>query len=206
MIFHRFVLGDYVTNCYLMADEDTKNAILFDAPDYPEKILDYAEKNGLTIKYIFLTHGHLDHISALNGLKAKTDATICIHEDENQYLSDPSLNLLGEKAEEVMVPNADRLLKDGDVITMDSFTIKVIHTPGHTVGGVCYLIDDILISGDTLFSGSIGRYDLPLGNLQEELRSIKNKLMTLDDNVKVYPGHGFSTTIGKQRKENPFLI
>ena len=97
-------------------------------------------------------------------------------------------------------------MNDGDIITLDSLTFKVIHTPGHTEGGVCYLIDDVLISGDTLFSGSIGRYDLPLSNLEDELRSIKEKLLVLDDETKVYPGHGFSTTIGKQRKENPCLI
>ncbi|MBR5155353.1 MAG: MBL fold metallo-hydrolase [Clostridia bacterium] len=206
MIFHRFILGDLVTNCYIIADDETKNAALFDAPANAEKILDYAEKNGLNIKYIFLTHAHFDHILALNELKEKTGAQILLHEEEEKYLYDPELNFLGEKADSVVLPAADKLLKDGDIIELDHLSIKVIHTPGHTVGGVCYLIDNILISGDTLFSGAIGRFDFPLGSFDDEIRSIKEKLMVLDDETKVYPGHGFSTTIGKQRKDNPYLI
>ena len=206
MIFHRFILGQCVTNCYLIADDETKNGILFDAPADSEKILDYAEKNGINIKYICLTHGHFDHIMALNDIKEKTGAQLMLHQKEEKYLTDPSLSLLASVAPEVVIPKADRLLNDGDIITLDSLTFKVIHTPGHTEGGVCYLIDDVLICGDTLFSGSIGRYDLPLSNLEDELRSIKEKLLVLDDETKVYPGHGFSTTIGKQRKENPCLI
>ncbi len=206
MIFHRFILGDYVTNCYLIADDETKNGVLFDAPAESEKILNYARENGICIKYICLTHAHFDHILALNDLKTKTGAELMLHEKEEQYLSDPLLNLLGEAAEEVIIPKPDRLLRDGEKIVLDNLTFKVIHTPGHTDGGACYLIDNVLISGDTLFSGSIGRYDFPLGSLQTELRSIKEKLLVLDDETKVYPGHGFSTTIGKQRKENPYLI
>ncbi len=206
MLFHRFVLGDLVTNCYMLADEETKNAVLFDAPDNAEKILSYAEKNGLTIKKIFLTHGHFDHMLALNDLKERTNATIYIHKEDEPYLADYKLNLIGEEHKDYVFPKADVLLEDGDKITLDSLTIKVIHTPGHTVGGVCYLIDDILISGDTLFSGSIGRFDFPNGSLEDELNSIRTKLMILDDETKVYPGHGFSTTIGKQRKDNPYLI
>ncbi len=206
MIFHRFILGDYVTNCYLIADDETKNGVLFDAPADSDKILDYAAKNGISIKYICLTHGHFDHILALNDLKEKTGAELMLHEKEEKYLTDPSLNLIGAVRTDVIVPKADRLLKDGDIITLDSLNFKVIHTPGHTDGGVCYLIDNVLISGDTLFAGSIGRYDFPLGSLEVELKSIKEKLLVLDDETKVYPGHGFSTTIGKQRKENPCLI
>ncbi len=206
MIFHRFILGDYVTNCYLIADDETKNGILFDAPADSEKILDYAEKNGINIKYICLTHAHFDHILALNELKEKTGAEFMLHEKEEKYLTDPSLNFIDKVAPETTIPKPDRLLRDGDTIVLDNLTFKVIHTPGHTEGGVCYLIDNVLISGDTLFSGSIGRYDFPLGSLEDELRSIKEKLLVLDDETKVYPGHGFSTTIGKQRKENPCLI
>ncbi len=206
MIFHRFILGDYVTNCYLVADDNTKNAVLFDAPADSGKILDYTEKNGLNIKYICLTHAHFDHIMALNDIKEKTGAQLMLHEKEGQYLTDPRLNLLGEAAEEVTIPKPDKLLVDGETICLDSLEFKVIHTPGHTEGGTCYLIDNVLISGDTLFSGAIGRFDFPLGNFDVEIRSIKEKLLVLDDEVKVYPGHGFSTTIGKQRKENPYLI
>lgn len=206
MLFHRFILGDLVTNCYIIADEKTKNAILFDAPDEASKILEYVNKNGLSIKKICLTHAHFDHILALEELKSVTGAELLLHTEEEKYLKDPSLNLSGSYNLDLNLPKADRLLTDGDTIDMDNITIKVIHTPGHTVGSVCYLIDDVLISGDTLFSGSIGRFDFPLGSYDDEICSIKEKLMPLDDLVNVYPGHGFSTTIGKQRKENPYLI
>ena len=206
MIFKRFILGSYVTNCYLVADDVTKNAVLFDAPADTEKIMDYCAQNEIKIKYICLTHAHFDHILALNELKEKTGAMLLLHEKEDKYLTDPNLNLLGLAGIDATIPKADRLLKDGDTINLDSLNFKVIHTPGHTEGGACYLIDNLLISGDTLFSGSIGRYDFPLGSVEVELRSIKEKLLILDDDTKVYPGHGFSTTIGKERKENPCLI
>lgn len=205
MIFHRFILGDMVTNCYIVANEDTKNAILFDAPADADKILQYAENNGLKIVKVMLTHAHFDHILALEEIKNRTNCDIYVHEDESQYLKDNKLNL--SKAEDnLKFPEGDVFLRDEDEIDLDGIKIKVIHTPGHTVGSVSYLVEDLLISGDTLFAGSIGRCDFPLGSLEDELSSIKNKLMLLDDNIKVYPGHGFSTTIGKQRKDNPYLI
>ena len=206
MIFHRFILGDFVTNCYLVADEDTKNAILFDAPAESDKILDYLKKNDLTLKKVFLTHSHFDHILALQEIVDATNAELLLHKDEEKYLKDPALNLAGEHCDKLNTPQNYHLLSDGDEIALDGLNIKVIHTPGHTQGSTCYLVNDILISGDTLFAGSIGRTDFPLGSFDDIIQSIKTKLMLLDDETKVYPGHGFSTTIGKQRKENPFLI
>lgn len=206
MLFHRFILGNFVTNCYLVADEDTKNAILFDAPAEADKILDYLKKNDLTLKKVFLTHSHFDHILALQEVIDATNAELLMHKDEEKYLKDPALNLAGEHSGEVNTPDAYQLLSDGDEIVLDSIKIKVIHTPGHTQGSACYFVNDILISGDTLFSGSIGRTDFPLGSFDDIISSIKGKLMLLNDETKVYPGHGFSTTIGKQRKENPYLI
>ncbi len=206
MIFHRFILGDLVTNCYLVADETTKNAVLFDAPANADKIIDYLEKEDLTLKLILLTHAHFDHILALGELVNRTGASYMLHEKEECYLTDEKLNL--RENYELNLPDnpPERLLSDGDEVCLDSLKVKVIYTPGHTAGGVCYLVDDILISGDTLFSGSIGRFDFPLGDFDTEINSIKNKLLPLADEIKVYPGHGFSTTIGKQRKENPYLI
>lgn len=204
MIFHRFILGDLVTNSYLLANEETKNAILFDAPAEAEKILSYIEKKGFNLKSIFLTHAHFDHILALNELKEKTGAKVFLHTEEEKYLNDPEFNLSKNYCLKKISDYS--LLNDGDEILAEGIKIKVIHTPGHTTGSVCYLIDNLLISGDTLFAGAIGRYDFPLGSLEAELNSIKSKLMVLDDEIKVYPGHGFSTTIGKQRKENPYLI
>ena len=207
MLFHRFRLGELLTNSYLFADEVTKNAVIFDAPDNAEKILEYLNENGLTLKKILLTHAHFDHILALKPLMDATEAECVLHEIEEQYLLDPALNFIAEKADETCIPESYTLIKDNDIIIVDSIKIKVIHTPGHTTGSVCYLVNDTtLISGDTLFSGSIGRFDFPLGSFEDEINSIKNKLMILDDDVKVCPGHGFATTIGKQRKDNPYLI
>lgn len=207
MLFHRFILGNLVTNCYVIADEKTKNAVLFDAPAQGEKILDYLEKNNLTLKYVFLTHAHFDHIPALKEVTEKTGAKIFLHKEEEKYLNNPSLNLVKDTEETLEEISEYSCLNDGDEICVDEISIKILHTPGHTTGSSCYLLgEDTLISGDTLFSGSIGRTDFPLGSFEDEIRSIKEKLMVLDDEVKVCPGHGFSTTIGKQRKENPFLI
>ncbi len=207
MFFHRFILGELVTNCYLLADENTKNAVLFDAPQDAEKIIAYICEKGFNLRFICLTHAHFDHILALSELLSKTGAKCLLHKDEEQYLKNPDLNLAGEHAEKLGEISGYSLLNDGDEIVLDSLKIDVLHTPGHTKGGVCYLVNgEVLISGDTLFSGSIGRFDFPLGSFEEEINSIKEKLMPLNDEIKVYPGHGFSTTIGKQRKENPYLI
>ena len=207
MFFHRFILGELVTNCYLIADEDTKNAVLFDAPADAEKIITYLDEKGFSLKFICLTHAHFDHTLALGEILKKTGAKCLLHKDEEQYLKNPDLNLAGARADEIGEISGYSLLEGGDEIVLDDIKIDVLHTPGHTKGGVCYLVNgEVLISGDTLFSGSIGRFDFPLGNFNEEINSIKEKLMPLADEIKVYPGHGFSTTIGKQRKENPYLI
>lgn len=206
MIFHRFTLGEMVANCYVAADENTKNAVLFDAPTNPEKILGYLDENGLTLKYILLTHAHFDHIMAVDGIKKATGAKLVLHRDEVKYLNDGVLNLAVTVPVEIPKLKEDIVVSDGDEIVMDSFDIKVIHTPGHTEGSACYLMGDILISGDTLFNRSVGRADFPLGNFENEIKSIKEKLMPLDDGIKVFPGHGFSTDIGHERKENPYLI
>lgn len=203
MKFHRFSLGELVTNAYILFNEEDGKAVLFDAPAEPEKILDYLKKYNLSLEYIFLTHAHFDHILALEQLKKKTGAKVVLHELEEKYLNDSSLNLSNVELPHL---SADNLVADGDVIDFCGTNIKVIHTPGHTIGGVCYLFDETLISGDTLFLKSIGRFDFPLGSFEEEIKSIKDKLMVLPDTTKVYPGHGFSTTIGRERKENPYLI
>lgn len=202
MKFLRFSLGDLVTNSYILFDEEAGQAVLFDAPDGAEKILNFLDENNLSLEYIFLTHAHFDHIGALYTLRTATKAKIVIHEAEEKYLNNSELNLSSEPLPTI---SADILIKDGDVFEFCGVEIKAIHTPGHTEGGVCYLFDNTLVSGDTLFLNSIGRFDFPLGSFEDEISSIKNKLMCLSDDIKVYPGHGFSTSIGRERKENPYL-
>ncbi len=203
MKLHRFSLGSMVTNSYILFSEEERRAVLFDAPAEPEKILKYLEERGLSLEYIFLTHAHFDHILALSELKAATGAKIVLHQNEEQYLNDISLNLSYTELPHI---DADILIKEGDTFDFCETQIKVIHTPGHTVGSVCYYLGDTLISGDTLFLGSIGRFDFPFGSFDDEISSIKEKLMLLPDGVKVCPGHGFTTSIGRERKENPYLL
>ncbi len=206
MFFKRLTLGDMTVNCYIVADENTKNAVLFDAPDEAGKILSVLEDSELKLCYVILTHAHFDHILALHDILEKTGARLLLHESEEKYLNNPDLNLSSMVMANIPQFSDYRAVKDGEYINLDGIEIKVLHTPGHTEGSACYLMDDILVSGDTLFQHSIGRADFPLGNFDDEIASIKNKLMVLDDNIHVYPGHGFSTTIGRERKENPYLI
>lgn len=206
MIFHRFTLGNMSTNCYIAASEETKNAVLFDAPDEAEKILGFINDNGLKLCYVMLTHAHFDHIMALDAILKNTGAKLLLNEDEEKYLNNPALNLSSMIPVDIPEFKEYQVVSDGDKLFIDDIEIKVIHTPGHTEGSACYLMGETLVSGDTLFQRSIGRADFPLGSFDDEIISITDKLMILDDNIKVWPGHGFSTTIGRERKENPYLI
>lgn len=200
-------LGELGANCYITADEETGRACIFDAPGDAERILAYMDKKGLKLEYIFLTHAHFDHIMALDELKRATGAKVYIHSDDVEMLNNTELNLSADCNVTLPRLGYDAVVSDGDVIETPCGEVRVIHTPGHTKGSVCYLLNgDTLISGDTLFKRSIGRSDGPGGSYENEIFAIKEKLMTLDDDVKVYPGHGFSTSIGAERKENPFLI
>ncbi len=202
MDFKIFTLGYMGVNSYVLYDKEAGKAAVFDAPAESEKILGFLNENNLKLEYIFLTHGHFDHIGCLFELKTATDAKVIIHKDEEKYLNDSSLNLTFEPLPELF---ADILTKDGEVFYFCGKEIWVIHTPGHTVGGVCYYFDDCLICGDTLFQGSIGRFDFPLGDFATEIKSIKERILTLPDATKLYPGHGLLTTVGIERKENPYL-
>ncbi len=208
MEIKRFIYGSCMANSYVLSSEVSKSAVLFDCSGANDKILEYIAENQLILKAIFLTHGHFDHISGLYELREKTGARVYIYEAENVFLSDVGLNLADfddSFKNEKMLDTADVLLNDGDTVKIDDLLVEVIHTPGHTTGCLCYKVGDSLFSGDTLFKQSIGRTDFPTGDYGEEISSIHRKLMVLDDNIKVYPGHGFSTTIGNERRENPYL-
>ena len=192
-------------NCYVLADETTNRAILIDAPDDPDTILGLLEENHYIIQDIVLTHAHFDHILALEEVKKRTGAPVSLHEDDVPLLENGVLNLSHYINYEWKPVGYDRLLHDGDTLHLGGDEITVIHTPGHTSGCICLLVRDVLISGDTLFRRSVGRTDHPTGSLQQEIQSIQEKLMPLDDSVIVYPGHGPSTTIGEERRENPYL-
>lgn len=205
MLFYTLVLGQLSTNCYICADEDTKNALVIDVPDEAEKILSFAEEKGIKITDIILTHGHFDHILALKKVKDKTGAKLSIFEKTERFLCDPIYNLAQYMNKKIVPVEADRILKDGDVFDFYGTEFKIIHTPGHTEDSICLLCGDTLFSGDTLFKQSIGRWDHPTGDVKEELASVKNRLMNLADDTKVCPGHGETTTIGDERKGNMYI-
>lgn len=201
------VLGALQTNCYIVYNDESKEAIVIDPADQVDKIINFLKGNDLVCKGIMLTHGHFDHILALADLKGKTGADVYAHEKEAELLGDPLLNASSQTGQSLSL-KADVSLKDGQVLDLIGFNIKVIHTPGHTAGGVTYLFEEqnVLISGDTLFYGSIGRSDLPTGEGRVLIDSIKTKLMVLDEKIDVYPGHGSPTTIGFEKKHNQFLL
>lgn len=202
----QFIAGQLENNMYLVYDEDTKKAVLIDATAPVPELLDIVKNLGLDVEYILLTHGHFDHILGLTELKKALGAEAVIFHDD-LIISD-NINEFTRffgGMEESVPPVYEKFIKDGDVITVGNMQIKVIHTPGHTQGGVCYLLNDNLFSGDTLFMGSVGRTDLFGGNFDKLSDSVKNKLFKLDDNIKVYPGHGPKTTIGYEKKHNEIL-
>ena len=204
MFIDKVVVGPLAGNCYIVGDEKTRQGIIIDPGDEAGKILGRVEKFGLNIITIVLSHGHVDHTAALQEVKAATGAEAAIHEDDKATLKDDFLSLfMGIKQPDLEQP--EHLLKDGGEIKIGESRLKVLHTPGHTPGSICLYGEGVLFSGDTLFNYGIGRSDLPGGNGQQLLESINNKLLSLPDETKVYPGHGPETTIGAERRGNPFL-
>lgn len=205
MKIKQLVVGPLGVNCYIVSCEDTKQAAIIDPGDQAEKIL--GKLKGLNAVAIVNTHGHADHIGANAAIKESTKAPIFIHEADAPMLSNARLNLSAFMGEEILSPDADRILKSGDTIVIGGLRFYVLHTPGHTPGGICLLEKEqsVLFSGDTLFAESVGRTDFPGGSMVQLAEAVQSKLMILPDNVKVLPGHGPATTIGHERSHNPFL-
>lgn len=207
MILKRLEVGPFASNCYIVATEKNNQGMIIDPGDEGGRIMQEVREAGLDIKTIVLTHGHIDHTAALKEVKEATGATIVLHKDEVKILNSKLVSIfLGVRHH--APPAAERLLEDGDLISAAGMDFKVIHTPGHTPGGICLLGEGILFSGDTLFKLSVGRSDIPTsgGSHKQLIESIKNRLLVLDDAIKVYPGHGPETTIGAERRGNPFLV
>jgi hydroxyacylglutathione hydrolase len=205
MILRRLEVGIFAANCYIVGSKG--EGMIVDPGDEAKRILKEVKDLELDIKLIVLTHGHIDHIGALKEVKEATSAQVDIHTDDVSTLKNRLLSIfLGIRHRSP--PTPDRLLNDGDIISIGELNFTVIHTPGHTKGSICLLGEGILFSGDTLFHYSVGRSDLPGsgGNHQQLINSIREKLLVLDDDIKVYPGHGLETNIGTERRGNPFLI
>jgi glyoxylase-like metal-dependent hydrolase (beta-lactamase superfamily II) len=202
----RLVVGPLQVNCFILADEKTKETVVIDPGDDAADILKMIKDKDLKVKYIVNTHGHFDHIGANKAVKEATGADILIHEADAPVMAYAAHQSSAFGMKSVSSPPADRFVKHGDVITAGEIALKVVHTPGHSPGGICLLEQGVAFTGDTLFAGSIGRTDLPPGgDLKTLLRAIKDNLLTLPDDTKVFPGHGPASTIGDERDENPFL-
>ncbi|MBK5243594.1 MAG: MBL fold metallo-hydrolase [Eubacteriaceae bacterium] len=205
MEIRKLSLGQMGTNCYILWDENSLEAAVIDPGFEDSRILEIIENNKLKVKYILLTHGHFDHLGGLNQVKAATGAKVLIHKNDADCLIEPKRNLSVLVGMTFKLEPADGLLSESETIHVGKLNIRVIHTPGHSKGGVCFLVEDTLIAGDTLFNTSIGRTDFADGDLSELLGNIQTKIFVLNDNIKVLPGHGENTTIGYEKKHNPFL-
>lgn len=203
MVVKKFVVGPLESNCYLIADEHSKETLVVDPGDEPDRILDFVHKNSLHVKHIVCTHAHFDHVGALSEIKQATGASIVIHRDEDEIYRSTREQAVSWGFELDDLPEPDMLVSDGDILEIGSLKFMIIHTPGHSPGGICLSGEDILITGDTLFSGSVGRTDLHGGDIMQLKKSFK-RIMSLSENITVLPGHGPETTIGREKKENFF--
>ncbi|MDB8793771.1 MBL fold metallo-hydrolase [Romboutsia sp. 1001216sp1] len=192
-------------NMYILVDEETKKCAVVDPGGAEDKILNYIKNNGLTLEYILLTHGHGDHIGAVKSIREKTGAKVVAHTDEKELLNDNRKNL------SCMMPHcgpqeldADIYVNDKEKLTLGNLKLSFIHTPGHTKGGMCIRVNDDMFTGDTLFAGSIGRTDFIGGSYKELEKSLK-KLSKYENDVKIYPGHGPSSTLGIEKTSNPYM-
>ena len=202
MIIKTYIEGPIENNNYLIIDEQTKEAALIDCSAVSEQIELDIKRNNATLKYILLTHGHFDHIA---GIEPTNTAEVLMHESDmglvnnvNTYL--PMVGLPGME-----IPKIDKFINDGDIIKLGELEIKVIYTPGHTQGGVCFYVDGNLFSGDTIFRESVGRCDLEGGDLDQIVESIESKIFTLPPETIIYPGHGRKTTVEWEKTHNRFL-
>lgn len=199
-------VGMFEENCYLYACPETREAVIIDPGDEPEKILDAIQELKLIPRYIINTHGHIDHICAIDAVSAVYPVPLAIHPADVPLYTDERTAQEYELTAPLVKRKPDILLQEGDTISFGNLTLEVIHTPGHTSGGICLISQPYCVfSGDTLFYRSIGRTDFPGGSYEQIEQSIRNKLYTLEDELVVFPGHGQPTTIIEEKYENPFI-
>jgi len=195
------VVGPLEVNAYVAADPVKKEAFLIDPGGDPGRIKRFLDRNGFTLKFIINTHGHGDHIAANGFFKAP----VYIHRLDADFLADPEKNLSATFGFPITSPGASRLLEDGETLAAGDMKMEILHTPGHTPGSISIRMGGAVFTGDALFRGSIGRTDFSYGDEELLIESIKNKLLVLDDDTVIYPGHGEPSTIGEERRSNPFL-
>ena len=205
MIIKTFVEPPIDNNNYLIVDEKTKDAALIDCSSIDDRIDEEIEKQGANLKYILLTHGHFDHIAGILPNRFKSNPQIVMHKADLGWLNNANQYLPMFGMPEITIPKVDVFVEDGDTIQLGSLEIKVLHTPGHTQGGVCYLVDGNLFSGDTIFREAVGRCDLEGGNFNQIVESIEDKIFTLPPETVIYPGHGNITSVEWEKEHNRFL-
>lgn len=205
MIIKELVVGPIMANCYILGCEDTNEAAVIDPGDEANKILLALADASLKVVALVNTHGHIDHAGGNKKMKEATNAPVIIHSADAPMLGELASSGAAWGLSVENSPPPDRMVEDGDEITFGNITLKVIHTPGHSPGGISLYTDGNVFVGDTLFQGSIGRTDLGGGDYGTLISSVKNKLFTLGDDVKVYSGHGPATTIGREKQYNPFF-
>ncbi|MFT5874646.1 MAG: hydroxyacylglutathione hydrolase [Clostridium sp.] len=200
MEIRTLVTGTYGSNCYIVMDDNTKEAVVIDPGGDVDDIIKDIDTIGAKVKYIILTHGHLDHTSGVAELKNITKAVVCMNKEDDELITQ-GVNLFGP----LIKGGAEKLLKHGDIIKISNLEFACIDTPGHTPGGMSFLIENCVFTGDTLFAGSIGRTDLTGGDFNTIITSIKSNLLCLTGDTIVYPGHGPCSTINNEKLNNPFL-
>jgi len=188
-MLRKLVVGPYQTNCYILGCKDTSQGLVIDPGDDVLRIVKEITRAGLTIKHILITHGHIDHVGGVPELKRITKAPVLIHRLDAGGLG----------------ARPDAFLEEGQIIQVGNYSISVIHTPGHSPGGVCLCAPGAVFSGDTLFAGSVGRTDFPGGSHELLVEGVRRKIFPLGDDLRVYPGHGPESTIGRERQTNPFF-
>jgi len=205
MIIKTYIAGPIQANNYLVIDETSKQAVLIDCSEKKQEIIDEVQKSGINVKYILLTHGHFDHVLGVNDMQKVLDASAYLQKEDLLQLETTSGIMAAFGLQGAQNPVVNHFFNDGDEFTIGNTKIKVIATPGHTEGSVCFLIDDCLFSGDTLFKECYGRTDLMGGNFQKIKNSLTNILFNLDNNLTVYPGHGPSTTLEHEKQFNEII-
>jgi len=203
-----FSLSDWMTNCYVLQAGDSKTCWIVDAGFEPEPMIDFIKQNELVPQQAILTHAHIDHIAGLSTLRAHwPELGILVHEAESAFLAEPTLNLSAALGQAMVAPDATATIDAGQTLALDGVSLEVRHTPGHSPGGIVLYQPEgkVVLVGDTLFAGSVGRHDFPSSDGPALLESIRTQLMSLPDDTRVLAGHGPDTTIGEERKHNPFL-
>ena len=205
MLLHPFVTGPLETNTYLLADRDAGEALVIDPGGDPGEILAFLAKERLTCRLIVNTHGHFDHISGNRALKSATGASLLVHEGDVPMLSEAVAHARFFMMHAENSPPPDALLAEQAPVRVGSVLLRVLHTPGHSPGGVTLVAPGVAFCGDLVFHGSVGRTDLPGGSERVLLDSIRRHILTLPDDTVLYPGHGPETTVGLEKKQNPFF-